>query len=392
MNWKKIPAALTAVCLAVSCLCMTAFANDDYRNRPLIPPSHNTPAAKARGNPVLPKFFLDKTAHWRYNTTIFRMNVPGETAHAAPKGKAKSLRQKDRFGTKLWKAYSRTGEAIRPWRRIFRVNGQRHQTLAMAHEDFCPVRFLFCPRSPEQIEEGFVMVQGSVVASSPLLYALIAAGLAMVVVFAVISAVRACRRCAELGIGQEVIQGVIKGTVASAIVPSVAILLGFLTLSVSLGAAWPWWRLSVIGSLSYEVMATQYTANGLGVVLNEIMTSPANVFGAVMMVMTIGIMIEPLAVVLLGKKYSTGIMKAKTGSNEWGQIMSGCFFLAMFAVYLPIMIFSDLPTTLTLVVSLGVTLLCGVLSRKATWLGNFTMAIAMIVAMASSVVWVQLFG
>ena len=91
------------------------------------------------------------------------------------------------------------------------------------------------------------MVQSSVVASSPLLYALIAAGLAMVVVFAVISAVRACRRCAELGIGQEVIQGVIKGTVASAIVPSVAILLGFLTLSVSLGAAWPWWRLSVIG-------------------------------------------------------------------------------------------------------------------------------------------------
>lgn len=106
-------------------------------------PNHNTPAAKARGNPVLPKFFLDKTAHWRYNTTIFRMNVPGETAHAAPKGKAKSLRQKDRFGTKLWKAYLRTGEAIRPWRRIFRVNGQRHQTLAMAHEDFCPVRFLF---------------------------------------------------------------------------------------------------------------------------------------------------------------------------------------------------------------------------------------------------------
>lgn len=87
--------------------------------------------------------FLDKAAHWRYNTTIFRMNEPGETAHAAPKGKAKSLRQKDRFGTKLWKAYSRTGEAIRPWRRIFRVNGQRHQTLAMAHEDFCPVRFLF---------------------------------------------------------------------------------------------------------------------------------------------------------------------------------------------------------------------------------------------------------
>ena len=236
------------------------------------------------------------------------------------------------------------------------------------------------------------MVQSSVVANSPLLYALIAVGLVMVVVFAVISAVRASRRCIELGISKQTVQGVIKGTVASAIVPSIAILLGFLTLSVSLGAAWPWWRLSVIGSLSYEVMATQYTANGLGVALNEILSGPADVFGAVMMVMTIGIMIEPLAVVLLGKKYSNGIMKAKTGTNEWGQIMSGCFFLAMFAVYLPVMIFSDLPTTFTLVTSLGVTLLCGVLARRASWLNNFTMAIAMIAAMASSVLWVHLFG
>ena len=46
MNWKKIPAALTAVCLAVSCLCMTAFANDDYRNRPLIPPTTTPPRPK----------------------------------------------------------------------------------------------------------------------------------------------------------------------------------------------------------------------------------------------------------------------------------------------------------------------------------------------------------
>lgn len=236
------------------------------------------------------------------------------------------------------------------------------------------------------------MVQRSVVANSPLLYALIAIGLIMVVVFAVISAVRASRRCIELGISRETVVGVIKGTAVSAIVPSVAILLGFLTLSVSLGAAWPWWRLSVIGSLSYEVMATQYTADGLGVALGDILSSPANVFGAVMMVMTIGIMIEPLAVVLLGKKYSTGIMKARTGTNEWGQIMSGCFFLAMFAVYLPIMIFSDLPTTLTLVTSLLVTLLCGALAKKAKWLNNFTMAIAMIVAMASSVLWVSLFA
>ena len=225
-----------------------------------------------------------------------------------------------------------------------------------------------------------------------MLFILVGLGLLATIVFAFISFKKAKTRCLELGMSKETISAVVKSTISAAIVPSIAILLGFVILSVSLSVAWPWWRLSVIGSLAYETMAAQYTADGMGVVLSNVLSSDATVFASIMMVMTIGIMIEPLAVVLLGKKYSTGIMRAKTGSNEWGQIMSGCFFLAMFAVYLPIMIFSDLPTTLTLVVSLGVTLLCGALSRKAAWLGNFTMAIALIVAMASSVVWVQLFG
>lgn len=235
------------------------------------------------------------------------------------------------------------------------------------------------------------MVKGSVVANSPLLYILIAIGLITVVVFAVISAMKASKRCQELGISKETINNVIKASISSAIVPSIAILLGFVTLSVSLGPAWPWWRLSVIGSLSYETMASQYTADGMGIVLSDVLTSDASVFGAIMIVMTIGIMIEPLAVTLFAEKYSTGIMKAKEG-NDWGQIMSGCFFLAMFAVYLPIMIFTDMPTTLTLVTSLVVTLACAALGSKIKWLNNFTMALAMIIAMCSSVLWVNIFG
>lgn len=234
-------------------------------------------------------------------------------------------------------------------------------------------------------------MKGSVVASSPLLYALISIGLIGVVVFAVISAKKAVKRCLELGIKKETINSVIKASITSAIVPSLAVLLGFVTLSVSLGAAWPWWRLSVIGSLSYEVMASQYTADGIGVELSNILSSDATVFGAVIIVMTIGVLVEPLAVAFLAKKYSTGIMNAKSGSGDWGTILSGCFFIAMFAVYLPIMIFTDMPTTLTLVTSLVVTILCGILSKKIKWLGNFTMAFALIVSMCSSVLWVSLF-
>ena len=230
-------------------------------------------------------------------------------------------------------------------------------------------------------------MKGSVVASSPLLYALIAIGLIGVVVFAVISAKKAVKRCLELGIKKETINSVIKASITSAIVPSLAVLLGFVTLSVSLGAAWPWWRLSVIGSLSYEVMASQYTADGIGVELSNILSSDATVFGAVIIVMTIGVLVEPLAVAFLAKKYSTGIMNAKSGSGDWGTI---CFENSV-CVLFPIMIFTDMPTTLTLVTSLVVTILCGILSKKIKWLGNFTMAFALIVSMCSSVLWVSLF-
>ena len=235
------------------------------------------------------------------------------------------------------------------------------------------------------------MVKGSVLANSPLLYIMILIGLGFIVAYAIICVKKATVRCKEAGISSDTIKSVVKATITSSIVPSLAILLGFLTLTVSLGPALPWWRLSVIGSLSYEAMAATYAANGIGIELASVLGSDGTVFGAIMVVMALGVCSGPIVVTLFAKKYSTGIMKAKTGQSEWGQIMSGCFMLAMFAVYLPIMLFTDLPTTLTLAVSLVVTVICGTLSKKWKGLGDFTMAIAMLVAMASSVLWVNLF-
>ena len=69
-------------------------------------------------------------------------------------------------------------------------------------------------------------MKGSVVADSPLLYVLITIGLIGVVIFALVCAKKAAARCLELGISRETINNVIKATVSSVIVPSIAILLG----------------------------------------------------------------------------------------------------------------------------------------------------------------------
>lgn len=233
---------------------------------------------------------------------------------------------------------------------------------------------------------------GKDLANSGLLYILIAIGLFAIIAFAVFSFVRAKKRCIELGVSEKTISNVVKSTASAAVVPSLAILLGFITLTVSLGPAWPWWRLSVIGSLSYEIMAADYTAKGIGVALSDILSADASVFAALMIVMTFGVIFGPAISAIVGEKYSTGIMKAKSGKSSWGGVLSNSFYIALFAVYVPILVFTDLPTALTMGVSMVLTILLGILSKKIKGLGNFTMAIVLIASMASSVLWVNLFG
>lgn len=105
----------------------------------------------------------------------------------------------------------------------------------------------------------------------------------------------------EHGISEEKVKEVITSTIMATIVPSLAILIGFLLLAASMGSAWPWWRLSVIGALQYETMAASYAVSGMGVELGSLLSGPAENFTGVMLVMTFGIVVGPLVVTFLPK-------------------------------------------------------------------------------------------
>lgn len=230
---------------------------------------------------------------------------------------------------------------------------------------------------------------GRDIANSPLLFALIALGLFSIIVFSLVCYKKAKAKCISIGISTEKVSGVVKATITASLIPSFAILVGFLILAASMGSAWPWWRLSVIGSLSYETMAADYTVKGMGIALGNLLTGDARLFAGVMFVMTIGVFFGPLVVGAVGEKYSTGLMKAKD-TSDWGTIMTSTFSLSIFAVYIPIMIFSDLASALTMITSLIVAVIFGLLSRKVKGLGNFIMAICMILGMLSGVLWDKL--
>ena len=131
-------------------------------------------------------------------------------------------------------------------------------------------------------------------------------------------------------------------------------------------------------------MAASYAVSGMGVELGSLLSGPAENFTGVMLIMTLGIVVGPIVVILFAKKYSTGLMKAKSGS-DWGNIAITCIPLAVVAVYVPLLLFSSVPSAVAFLVSLAVTLVCALLARKAKWLGNFTIGLSMVCGIVAAV-------
>lgn len=142
--------------------------------------------------------------------------------------------------------------------------------------------------------------------SSPLLLALVIIGLLYIVGFSLVYLKKAYTHCIELGISKSDIKNVIKSSIVFSIVPSLSIVVGLFALISVLGTVWSWWRLSVIGSLSYESLISSSVASAIGFSSSaEILTGATDEqFGVVMILMSIGMLSGFFILLPLGKKLS----------------------------------------------------------------------------------------
>lgn len=230
------------------------------------------------------------------------------------------------------------------------------------------------------------------VGSSSLLYVLVMIGLVLIVMYAAIFLKKSYTRSLDLGFSKEEVMNVIKSSLVFTVIPSIAIVIGLFSLTLALGIPWPWWRLSVIGSVGYELMAADMTGKAMGFATMPAMAASPDpsTFTAIMYVMTAGIIGGVLVLIVFGKKMTTGLMKAKEdGKSTWGTVMNASFMLTLTAVFTPIMIFSDKIGAATLATSAVITMILGILIKKfnLTWLNNFVLAITLILSMIASVGW-----
>ena len=205
--------------------------------------------------------------------------------------------------------------------------------------------------------------------NSPIIFIMVGLIIAVVLAQSVYFLVKAVRRAKEIGISGSTIKRTISSSAIFTIAPAVAILVGVVSLSKSLGVALPWLRLSVIGSLSYETIAAERAVSELGQGLETQIIDP-QAFVTVAWVMTLGILPSIILPPILMKKIKGGMLKIKSKDAKWGEVFMTSLFLGMISAFLGV-VFADVRQGLVgfiplfvLLVSAAIMGICGLLIKK----------------------------
>lgn len=237
----------------------------------------------------------------------------------------------------------------------------------------------------------------------PLIFIIVGIIVAFVLGQSVFFLVRALKRAKELGIESATVKKTVSSSAIFTIAPAVAILVGVVVLSKSLGVALPWLRLSVIGSLSYEVIAAQNAMEPLGQDMSAVVTDPT-VYVTVLWVMTLSIALGLILVPFITKKVQTGVSKIGMKDKKWGEIFNNAMFLGMISAFLGYvfcdvgLIFkgdtSGLIPVCVMFTSAVVMAICGLLAKKGKirWLEDYALPLSLVIGMASAIPYTNWLG
>lgn len=230
------------------------------------------------------------------------------------------------------------------------------------------------------------------------MYALAGFVMAFVISQSVFFLAKASARARELGISQKDINKTITSSMIFSIAPSVAILLGLVTLAKSLGIIIPWIRLSVLGAVTYELPAAVNVVSGVfGLSMGDTVSSH-QVIVTVLWVMTLGI-IPPLIIIpLFLKKIQSGVLSIHQRDKEWGEHFMNAMFLGMISAFLGYVLaprisplvegyYISITAILTLITSALIMVICGIFVNKykQEWLKSYAIPFAMIGSMLMAI-------
>lgn len=237
----------------------------------------------------------------------------------------------------------------------------------------------------------------------PIIFIMVGAIIALVLAQSVFFLVRAVKRAKALGIAKSTVTKTITSAALFTIAPAVAILVGVVALSKSLGLALPWLRLSVIGSITYETVAAGNAIEAAGQTMSELVSDPS-IFITIAWVMTVGIAAGLVFVPFVTKKLQSGMSKIGMKDKKWGEIFNNAMFLGMISAFLGY-VFCDvglivkgdtsgLIPVCVMAVAAVVMAVLGLIATKTKirWLTDYALPVSLVAGMASAIPFTALLG
>ena len=231
--------------------------------------------------------------------------------------------------------------------------------------------------------------------NSPQLYAIVAIVLLVMTVVCTVFLVKSYRAGVKLGMDRKVLRRTITASATFTLLPSISILLGVIALSGSLGVPLSWLRLSVIGSLQYELNVAEIAAQSVGLSGLRLEELSREAFITISLVMTVGILGGILCCIFFLKGY-LGRLKAKpkkesSGKPGFGAHATTALFVGLCATfvgsYVGRAVHADwMPLAVALIAGAVMGVLEYLTHKKGmVWLENFSLAASMLAAMAAAV-------
>lgn len=240
-------------------------------------------------------------------------------------------------------------------------------------------------------------------ANHPVLFVLVGIIIALVLAQSFYFLFKALRRAKQLGISGDTLKKTVSSSAIFTVAPAVAVLVGVVALSKSLGVALPWLRLSVIGSLSYETIAAGNALEAANLGAGTTVTDPS-IYITIAWVMTIGIAAGLVLVPFVTKKIQKGIQGIGMKDKKWGELFNNAMFLGMISAFLGY-VFCDVTLVFSgdtsglipvcvMIVSAIVMAICGLAATKLKlrFLTDYALPLSLVFGMASAIPFTMLLG
>lgn len=235
--------------------------------------------------------------------------------------------------------------------------------------------------------------------NSGFLYLIVALALTFMTVMCFIFLIKSYRAGVKLGMDKKVLKKTITSSATFTLLPSISILLGVVALSGSLGVPFSWLRLSVIGSLQYELNVAEIAAQSVGLPGLKIDMMNTGTFVTVALVMTLGILGGIFISIFFLKKYLNKVRSKPKKENTSGKPGFGAhattaMFVGLCAAYIGAYIGQAIPRAgsdfMPLLVAIFAAIVMAVFEyfiqkKGKAALENFSLAASMLIAMAAAV-------